>query len=167
MDKMIDVYKKFLYSLVERKTNKIRGFTYNTYQNLEWIRSCYSPQLITWIRYIEMLNDNVRYKNSFKIVQTEQLSFSLKHIICYIYYHYELNTNYTKYMSNCSKNQLIIEPKHKHKRKYWYTYPTQELIDSLDISFKQCTKWLKILIDNKYSYLILNSFDWNLWNVSL
>ena len=116
-----------------------------------------------------------RYKHSFKIIQSEQLFNPLTFqdkmalLICYIQYNNINNyKTYNEWMNECviqKQNHAKYDQAHRGSRLQTYNYtPSAQDLYSWSDSLNICTKWLKILIDVEYPFVILGDFEWNVWN---
>ena len=141
-----------------------------------WTRGCYAPQLVSWIRDIEGLNDENRFKHSFKIVQSERFfaaetfQRTMVYVECYIQYHHQQNgDNYEKVMAAEECVDGNNHPKYnsvKIQSKTKSFVPSKHLLDSINESYKVCNEWLTELLQNDLHFknIILDDFDWTLWN---
>ena len=161
MDKLIVRYKKWLKRDVTHAGTRV------------WVRGCYSVQLIQWIRAIEKLDDEKRFKHSLKIVQSEKLfaddtfDETMDYITCYIQYHYDQNSrNFETEMKDCvnRKNRPQYSMVKKNSKTGSFV-PSNELADSITASYQVCNDWLRELLQNdRFKHIILTEFDWSLWN---
>ena len=181
--KMVERYKEFLYFYI--KTYNIKSIKGRSRINKHmhslyifyfiWIRSCYSPQIITWLYYIEKLNNNYyskKYKHSLKIIQSEQyydyntFHKTINYLLCYMHFNIDNNDNYQKWINQCVEKDIynsidIKEIELNSKTKDFK--PNKQQIDKLNNSFSICNKWLYLLFQQKYDYVILENFNWTLW----
>eukprot|EP01083_Nonionella_stella_P127705 386864_1 len=123
-----------------------------------WIRSCYGPQVITWLYYINMAAQlqTLETKHSMKIVQSEvyfkETDDTTNHILCYIHYSVA-DVNYSEWMKECVKQNRYYHTKGSGKieHKASNTMPSFELLEKqrqqLSRSFDICSKWLRIVLD--------------------
>eukprot|EP01083_Nonionella_stella_P080718 221912_1 len=136
-----------------------------------WIRSCYGPQIITWLYYIGMATES---KHSMKVVQSEvyfkDTEETTNHILCYI--HYDVgDANYSEWMSECVKEnryyhaQGSVNPEAKNSQRRTSFALSEQQRQRLSSSFDICNKWLRVILDSaQYVDLMMLPFNWSLWN---
>ena len=165
----MNIYKETVYYYSQKYSHGLSG---GKIFWLIWLRTCYAPQIYTWLYYIQQLNEESKYQHSFKIIQAERyfnddtFHQTLNSILCYI--HYDINDeNYNEWMTQCTQNdnynaKSMDEQKANSKTKKFE--PKLSQIELISASFKSCNKWLEDIIDWKSEqYLILDQFNLDLW----
>ena len=171
-DEMVKRYQYFHYSCLNEHS---RGDC--DQYNWLWSRGCYAPQILTWIRYIsELMLDfktSQRYKNSFKIIQSEvfwrdETSYeqTMHYLICYIQYHYGSDARENDYdlrMKRCRSNQTKTYQIHRSRSKTKGFVADKKLIDQINGSYAVCNQWLKVVLADYKHIVDEDFFDWKLW----
>ena len=170
--KQVKILKRVVY-LFQKLVYNFKGHGLNFHR--VWTRSCYGPQIIMWLYYIEKMNKLLKYKHSFKIIQFEQMfdinSFHdvMNNIFCYIHYNVmDHNINdYNEWMTECVDNDMYnaikIEQIHKGSKTPNDFKLTKDRMEQISESFICCNQWLYSIIDLKSNYVILHEFDRALW----
>ena len=162
-------YNHFIYDIIRSYDDSVKPFTHFWYFfYFIWIRSCYSPQIMTWIYYIQKMNFDIKYKHSIKIIQSERyydhdtFHKTMAYLLCYMNYNID-NRDYNKWMDECIKANRWNFKQFKSNSKTKHFKPDQAQIIALNESYTMCNKWLHLLLDQKYHHMLLHGFEWDLW----
>ena len=169
--KIMDRYKQFLYFFVSKYNDFPKSKNSLFLYYFIWIRSCYAPQILQWIYYIETLNKDKKYKHSIKIIQSEQYFDSegfhdtMNNLLCYIHFNID-NNNYNEWMTDCLNKDLYDSSSVKSKKLNSASQqfkPTPKQIELINNSYNTCNKWLYLLLNDRYSFMIMGHFNWSLF----
>ena len=167
-DILLEVVRVYEYSIYKIIKYKPRYRHWESYHEYIWFHSCYAPQILTWMYYINGFNTKNEYlSNSFKVFQSEKLFNTttlidtLKYLKCYIEYHNYIHNDYHGYLNDC-----IIKSSKSNTNNIIYYHLNNASQDTTLINsnmFDVCNKWLIHLLEHEFKHILLTPFDWNLW----
>eukprot|EP01084_Bolivina_argentea_P217503 369243_1 len=172
------VYSKLIYenrAWIGARDNKI--FMDETAERMIsiWLRGCYAPQILHYTYYLQRLN----IFDSFKIIQSERMwgekyfQINMRYLRCYLH-STDMKAvkygNYDMWMRICNGEQLDKGRKYqmdklKTNPKTGSYVSSAKEIEILRVSYATCNKLLQSVLDSYYDNIILEGWNWTLWNI--
>ena len=168
---LLQKYKDLIYGFVECDEGGCKYWE----EWLIWIRGCYAPQILQYIHYIDEYIGNGN-NDRFGIIQSE-MTFTTDYWIetvqrmrTWIYYQQNGENGYNSFKSfyienndTLNKDLNMSELVHVRVGKAAIAVNGDlEFHTRLSRSYKQCNKWLKVLL-KEYNDLMISEWRWDLW----
>ena len=168
---MVHRYRTLLHFYISKYGQMLELRHPLTVYYLIWIRGCYAPQIATMLWYIRIWNPEEKFLNSFKVIQSERyygeetFHQTMISLLCYIHYDVD-KAGYREWMKQCVDGDRfggggLVEFQSNSRTKGFV--PTEEETKAISESFDVCNLWLRELLDFKYPDILLDLFDWSLW----